>query len=254
MGTNSQKRISVCIAAYRPNDYLLTELESIMPQLSDCDEVIISEDYSIESHVYESVKRKWGGVKILINKHKNPWQRWGGDIKGYAVTQNFLNALQHASGKYIFLADQDDVWASDRIKEVLQCLKRHEGTLVVCNASLIDGEGETIEQSIHYKNPLNSKFPIVNCLKKPPFIGCALAFDRSLLNFCLPFPKKLNTHDTWITLCAVLKRKIVIIEKPLYLYRIHSNNVSRNMKNSILFKLVYQLYLLKEILWKILLK
>lgn len=43
-----------------------------------------------------------GGVKILINKHKNPWQRWGGDIKGYAVTQNFLNALQHASGKYIF--------------------------------------------------------------------------------------------------------------------------------------------------------
>ena len=46
-----------------------------------------------------------GGVKILINKHKNPWQRWGGDIKGYAVTQNFLNALQHASGKYIFLAD-----------------------------------------------------------------------------------------------------------------------------------------------------
>lgn len=53
MGTNNQKRISVCIAAYRPNDYLLTELESIMPQLSDCDEVIISEDYSIESHVYE---------------------------------------------------------------------------------------------------------------------------------------------------------------------------------------------------------
>ncbi|MFS3023194.1 hypothetical protein [Phocaeicola dorei] len=44
MGTNNQKRISVCIAAYRPNDYLLTELESIMPQLSDCDEVIISED------------------------------------------------------------------------------------------------------------------------------------------------------------------------------------------------------------------
>ena len=65
MGTNNQKRISVCIAAYRPNDYLLTELESIMPQLSDCDEVIISEDYSIESHVYESVKRKWGGERYL---------------------------------------------------------------------------------------------------------------------------------------------------------------------------------------------
>ena len=150
MGTNNQKRISVCIAAYRPNDYLLTELESIMPQLSDCDEVIISEDYSIESHVYESVKRKWGGVKILINKHKNPW---GGDIKGYAVTQNFLNALQHASGKYIFLADQDDVWASDRIKEVLQCLKRHEGTLVVCNASLIDAREKQLNKAFITRIP-----------------------------------------------------------------------------------------------------
>ena len=153
MGTNNQKRISVCIAAYRPNDYLLTELESIMPQLSDCDEVIISEDYSIESHVYESVKRKWGGVKILINKHKNPWQRWGGDIKGYAVTQNFQNALQHASGKYIFLADQDDVWASDRIKEVLQCLKRHEGTLVVCNASLIDAREKQLNKAFITRIP-----------------------------------------------------------------------------------------------------
>lgn len=152
------------------------------------------------------------------------------------------------------MADQDDVWAPDRIKEVLQCLKRHEGALVVCNASLIDEKGEIIEQSIYYKNSLNNNFPIASCLKKPPFIGCALAFDRSLLNFCLPFPKKLNTHDTWITLCAILKRKIVIIEKPLHLYRIHSNNVSGNIKNSILFKFAYRFYLLKEILWKILLK
>ena len=94
-----------------------------------------------------------GGVKILINKHKNPWQRWGGDIKGYAVTQNFLNALQHASGKYIFLADQDDVWASDRIKEVLQCLKRHEGTLVVCNASLIDAREKQLNKAFITRIP-----------------------------------------------------------------------------------------------------
>ena len=99
------------------------------------------------------LKGNGGGVKILINKHKNPCQRWGGDIKGYAVTQNFLNALQHASGKYIFLADQDDVWASDRIKEVLQCLKRHEGTLVVCNASLIDAREKQLNKAFITRIP-----------------------------------------------------------------------------------------------------
>lgn len=61
METNNQKRISVCIAAYRPNDYLLTELESIMPQLSDCDEVIISEDYSIQSPIYQLIMKKYRG-------------------------------------------------------------------------------------------------------------------------------------------------------------------------------------------------
>lgn len=99
------------------------------------------------------LKGNGGGVKILINKHKNPWQRWGGDIKGYAVTQNFLNALQHASGKYIFLADHDDVCASDRIKELLQCLKRHEGTLVVCNASLIDAREKQLNKAFITRIP-----------------------------------------------------------------------------------------------------
>ncbi|WP_413651377.1 glycosyltransferase [Phocaeicola dorei] len=69
------------------------------------------------------------------------------------MTQNFLNALQHASGKYIFLADQDDVWASDRIKEVLQCLKRHEGTLVVCNASLIDAREKQLNKAFITRIP-----------------------------------------------------------------------------------------------------
>ena len=53
----NKKRISVCIAAYKPNDFLIKELETIMPQLGENDEIVISEDYSPDSAVYEYIKQ-----------------------------------------------------------------------------------------------------------------------------------------------------------------------------------------------------
>lgn len=55
------KRISICIAAHNPNDYLVQELESIMPQLKECDEIIISDDFCIESPIYQLIKKRWEG-------------------------------------------------------------------------------------------------------------------------------------------------------------------------------------------------
>lgn len=252
MEFKEKKRISVCIAAYQPNVFLLKELESIMPQLSEIDEVIISEDFCTESDVYKNIINTYEGrVKIVFHEHSeyNPWRKWGGDVKGYAVTQNFLNALNYASGEYIFLADQDDIWAPNRVKVMLESLIQNKGSLVVCNSILINENEEKIG-NIYYKNPLDSLFPIAQCLKHAPFLGCVMAFDRILFDSCLPFPKKMNTHDTWISLCALQKRKVVVINKPLHFYRIHGNNVSGNSKNSVFFKFVYRFYLLKEILLK----
>ncbi len=194
-----------------------------------------------------------GGVNIIYhNKYQgNPCARLSGDQKGYAVTLNFLNAIQHASGEFIFLADQDDLWQPNRVSKVLQTLEENRGCLVVCNADLIDGEGNAMNRFIRYTNPLETSFPLINCLKRPPFIGCAMAFDRKLLNYVLPFPKKLNTHDTWITLCAIWLKRIVIIKEPLHLYRIHNNNVSGHIRNSLLNKIQYRAYLAKELLFRI---
>ena len=33
----------------------------------------------------------------------------------------FENALKEAKGDYIFLADQDDVWKDDKVKNCLKC-------------------------------------------------------------------------------------------------------------------------------------
>lgn len=37
---------------------------------------------------------------------------------------NFENALRIATGDYIFLSDQDDVWSSDKLRISLQALEK----------------------------------------------------------------------------------------------------------------------------------
>ena len=60
---NIRKRISVCIAAYKPGDYLIEELESIIPQLTEEDEVVISDDTTeCDARFHQVImKKKWGG-------------------------------------------------------------------------------------------------------------------------------------------------------------------------------------------------
>ena len=160
----------------------------------------------------------------------------------------------HASGEYIFLSDQDDLWDSHRVDKVLAVLKEKKRTLVLCDAKIIDGKGDYINKYIGYSSPLLHNFSTLRCaLKGSPYIGCVMAFDRSLLCQLLPFPRVLNSHDFWIALNAIYNKRIQIIKEPLHLYRIHGANVSSNTYNSFVFKIIYRLYTLLS-LWKCRLK
>lgn len=41
--------ISVCIATYNGEKYIKKQIESILPQLNDIDEIIISDDKSVDN-------------------------------------------------------------------------------------------------------------------------------------------------------------------------------------------------------------
>ena len=79
--------ISVCIATYNGALYIKEQLNSILPQLSDNDEIIISDDHSTDDtlQIIRSINDK--RIKIFINQGE----------KGY--TPNFENALQKALGE-----------------------------------------------------------------------------------------------------------------------------------------------------------
>ena len=120
--------ISVCMATYNGEKFIEKQLKSILEQSKLVDEIVISDDNSSDKtiEIIEKIKKETKTpIKILINKRRG-------------VISNFENALNNCRGKYIFLADQDDVWLKNKVEAVYKKLIKYD--LVVHNARIIDSE------------------------------------------------------------------------------------------------------------------
>lgn len=176
--------ISVCIATYNGALYIKEQLNSILPQLSDNDEIIISDDHSTDDtlQIIRSINDK--RIKIFINQGE----------KGY--TPNFENALQKALGEYIFLCDQDDIWMENKVSYCINELQSYD--FIVSDAVIINSDGQATKDSF-YKERIVYKSLIGN-IYKFGYLGCCMAFKRNILEKVLPFPHNHQycTHDNWI--------------------------------------------------------
>src|SRR4029078_12834176 len=97
-------------------------------------------------------------------------------------------------------------------------------------------------------------------LRKNPFLGCSMAFNRKVLSRETPFPKGIAMHDIWIGLLSELCYKVYFSEEVLFSWRRHTNNVTFSIdlpdenlsKHTLFYKLKYRIiilfYLLKRIL------
>lgn len=228
--------ISVCIATYNGGKYLKNQLESIIVQLGEDDEIIISDDSSTDNtlDVINSFRDK--RIKVFPNQ------------KYHSPIWNFENALKYAKGDYIFLSDQDDIWRADKVKIMLSYLSQY--SLVLSNCSIIDTEGSVIQKK-YWKSDKVQKGSVLKNIIHNSFSGCRMAFRKEVLNFALPFPAKIAMHDIWIGLCASAFFSAIIIPDTLVLYRRHGNNVSNTGENSTLpylYRVSYRLYFIYHII------
>ena len=230
--------ISVCMATYNGALFIKEQLDSILCQIGEDDEVIISDDGSTDDtlKIIESLQDK--RIRIINHKHKkNP--EYPQSIVA-CVTYNFENALKNCKGDVIFLSDQDDVWYPDKVKICIDALSGSD--LVLSNFSIIDQKGTVVTERYMENCPF-SKNNIFNIIK-PPFLGCCMAFNRSVLKRALPIPDKVCIHDLWIGLIANKMGGVSYIDKPLIYHRFHSNNASnygKKSENSLFIKLKYRL-------------
>jgi glycosyltransferase involved in cell wall biosynthesis len=229
--------ISVCIATYNGEKYIRKQLLSIVSQLTQNDEIVISDDDSTDNTI--SIIMSINSPIIHIFKNKG----------AHGYTPNFENALRHAHGEYIFLSDQDDVWSEDKVNKTIKLLQQYD--FVISDADIIDERGCRIAES--YFNLRKSKPGVINNLIRFSYLGCSMAFRRQILKKAIPFPSNHSycTHDNWLGIIGMIFYRTTITNEKLFHYRRHQNNTSQGglrPTTSIWFKCRYRLYLLLWIL------
>lgn len=210
--------ISVCIATYNGEMFLSRQLNTILCQLGEQDEIIISDDGSTDNTL--SIIKNYGDKRIKIiegpHRHSPIW--------------NFENALKHAIGDYIFLSDQDDEWMPNKVEVCLRYLESYH--CIVSDNIVVDSHGEIIGNSFYKINQTRSG-RFYNLLIKNGYLGCCMAFRNEVLKKALPFPPNIPMHDIWIGNVAAFNYDIYFVKDKLMRYCRHGDNASPTAEASI---------------------
>lgn len=122
-------KISVVIPTFRGARHIRATLESISQQTVAPSEVVVSDDCSDdETFGLVTAFARESPIAVAIHRHAPS-----------GISANYLNAVAHASGDVLIVADQDDYWLPDRVNVILRAFEdSHEVSLVALDSEVVD--------------------------------------------------------------------------------------------------------------------
>lgn len=208
-------RVSVVMATYNGEKYIRQQLESILKNLTEEDELIITDDGSSDRT-----------ISILKEYPEAPIRYLEGPRKG--VMKNFEHGIRAAQGRIIVLSDQDDIWKEDKLTCLLEDFACEKNMAVVHDVSVVDEAGNMMLSSFfHYRG---SRSGVWKNLLKNSYLGCTMAFRREMKDKILPIPTDPGIpdqwHDQWIGLVCNCYGNVFFDRRILGAYRRHGENKS----------------------------
>ncbi len=230
-------RISVALAAYNGKRYIREQMDSILCNLKEADEVWVSDDGSFDG--------TWEILQDYVSRDSRVHVIHGPKA---GVIANVEYALKHCRGRYIYLADQDDVWMENKVRRVQQVFEETGTHLIVHDCEVRNGDcSEALMPS--FAAYRGGKPGFLRNLSKNTYIGCCMAFSAELLPYIFPIPKDIQMHDQWIGIINDLQfRDTVFLPDKLLWYRRHEKNVSDFSRNSLPKMVKNRVIFLKSIL------
>lgn len=203
--------VSVAMATYNGEKYIEEQIRSVLSNLELQDEIIASDDGSTDRTL--EIIKGINDPRIMVIEGP-----------GLGVKKNFEHAIANCGGRYIFLCDQDDVWAEDKVDKVVDAFLKTEAPVVVHDCEIVDEDLNIIEPSF-YKYRDSGPGAVKNFWKNT-YIGCCMAFNAAMKEAIIPIPDDIEMHDQWIGIIGDRLGKNVFIEDKLIKYRQHETNAS----------------------------
>ena len=212
--------VSVIIPVYKGNKHIAEQILSILPQLKNEDEIIVSDDRP--GGITERIVRK-----IAADDSRVIWVE--GKNKGSVA--NAVNALRHCKGDRIFFASGVDVWLPDKVKRVNEAFD--EGADLVLHNAYITDELLNITDYSLFRNISASRGVLRNIRKNSYYISC-LAIRRKMLKKIMPVPRAVPDMGQWIGLVCEIYGKVRLVDIPLIYCRVNSADKQRFEQSFIL--------------------
>jgi glycosyltransferase involved in cell wall biosynthesis len=220
---SSKLFLSVALATDNGERYLAKQLDSISRQTRLPDELVISDDSSVDATldiIRDFSRHAPFPIKLHINKTR------------LGTTRNFDKAIRACSGDIIFLCDQDDVWYQNKISLSEKCfINKPETGIVFSDADVVDQDlhpyGTRLWKyrrfNLREQRLVSDQRADVVLLRHFLVTGATMSFRSGYLDIVLPIPEAC-LHDAWIALIISATSNLTLISTPQIAYRQHSAN------------------------------
>ena len=192
-----EEKVDILLATYKPNiTYLKEQIESILNQTHKNIKLYISDDYSNEQEVIETLEtyaKKDDRIELYVQE------------KNLGYIKNFEFLLTKSTAKYVAFCDQDDIWYPNKIEKSLNTLIEKNVDLIYCNSKHINENDEIISRYLG--------------------LGCSQIFTSEVRQKMLPYKESVMAHDWLASFIASEGKGVDYIEEPLFSYRLHTSNV-----------------------------
>lgn len=219
-------KISVVVALYNGEKYIVSQLESLKKQSVKPDEVILVDDRSKDSTI------KIVHEYIINNGLENCWHLYINEKnKGHA--KNFIEGVGYTTGDIVLFCDQDDIWNSDKIEKLVNVFYNHEDAyLVVGDVITFDDETGKIlkEKKILDGNLEKITFGSHNIFFQ--YLGSSMCFKKKYFEQIQSYWVAGWLHDEWLWEMAIFNDGAYVLREALMQRRVHANNASIHMKHT----------------------
>lgn len=199
--------VSVAMAVYNGEKYLKEQIDSIMCQLDEGDELIVSYNDSTDNtlQILARINQQYPSIKIFQFKKKG-------------VATNFENAILHCTKDFIFLSSQDDVWEPNKIQRVMEVFESDPTILTVMhNCEYVDSGLQSMNKDLFSDRHVRKG--LIKNLLINGYQGNCMAFRKELIPFVTPMPETVEVHDQWIGIMSERAGHIAFLNEKLVKYR-----------------------------------
>lgn len=215
----TMSHVSVIIPIYKGAAFIALSIESVLAQSHLDLDLIIVNDGSPDNSV-AVIQPYFADPRVKYIEQQNA---------GVAAARN--TGIRAATGDYIALVDQDDLWLTDKLARQVEYLDEHpEIALVHSKIHFIDEVGERIpDPEWAWVAPTFGQV-LPELVKRNSICTCTVLMRKRALEQAGLFRQELAPADDWdLWLRVAARHPIGFVDAVTACYRVHQGNESRNL-------------------------